>query len=161
MVPNRTPGHRVGLVAAVLIAVTAQAHADCKTCPGSPKPVGYLSPNTCFGYFPTQWARWHDVCCFGPSVPSIDAIAPNLPAGPTGNAGPSSVPTENAAPSSSTPTTLPVPTPLTPMNPAAPASPATPPADAPPPQTRGRPAPRPANALRPLPVAMPDRVAKQ
>ncbi|MBX9585116.1 MAG: hypothetical protein K2X87_32825 [Gemmataceae bacterium] len=47
-----------------------RAGSDCPTCVNGRFGIGFrhrptvpsLAPGACFGYFPTQWNRWQDVC---------------------------------------------------------------------------------------------------
>lgn len=61
-----------------------RAGSDCPTCVNGRFGIGWrkrptvptLAPGACFGYFPTQWNRWEDVC------PLPYSGAPEPPPGP-------------------------------------------------------------------------------
>ncbi|MBX9622246.1 MAG: hypothetical protein K2X82_00375 [Gemmataceae bacterium] len=73
--------------------------SDCPTCLNGRFGIGFrhrptvptLAPGACFGYFPTQWNRWEDVCPLpyagapepppGPKAPKTAALPDPRPAG--------------------------------------------------------------------------------
>jgi hypothetical protein len=59
--------------AALGLSAAAGAAAAGPPCHCS-KPVGVLSPDACFGYFPTRWVPW-SVACPGPA-PEVVGPAP-------------------------------------------------------------------------------------
>lgn len=50
--------------------VKAEVGSDCPTCVNGKYGIGWrkrptvptLVPGACFGYFPTQWSKWQDIC---------------------------------------------------------------------------------------------------
>ena len=46
-------------------------------CPVPPRSVT-LCPGACFGYFPTQWRKWEDVCPI-PYAGNYDPLHPSIP----------------------------------------------------------------------------------
>ena len=69
-----------------------RAGSDCPTCINGRFGIGYrkrptvptLAPGACFGYFPTQWNRWEDVCPIpypgaGINDPGLTTTAPRTP----------------------------------------------------------------------------------
>lgn len=63
--------------------VKAAVGSDCPTCVNGKYGIGWrkrptvptLAPGACFGYFPTQWNKWEDVCPL-PYNPPAEAAAP-------------------------------------------------------------------------------------
>lgn len=69
------PFHREEPVPAGMPCKNCQKHytragSDCPTCVNGKYGIGFrkrptiptLAPGACFGYFPTQWNKWEDVC---------------------------------------------------------------------------------------------------
>lgn len=79
--------------------LTPHARGDCKHCFRKPTSTGVLAPNTCFGYFPTQW---HQCCTGGPMagmpMPAGQPMPPGGPAQPLPAPNPMTTPPPAAPP---------------------------------------------------------------